>query len=291
MLLPVLLGLSACFDLDGLLFRPTEISVYKFEDYEGETLFDLPDSFDIAPEMINLLTLESDDDGDKADIYAVYIGDPIRIPRGDTVIVYCHGNNDHMDFYWPRAKLLAHLGGKHNYGVLMVEYRGFGLSGGQPSESGMYADVDAAVQWLKGQGMKGNKMILYGFSLGTAAATELAAHPRSYDPMRLILEAPFASSAIMTQDASLLSIPPYFFTNHVIDNAEEIKEVEVPFLWLHGTEDGFLRIDTHGEVVYKNYQGERSQAVRVEGAGHSTIPQTMGTESYLNTILQFIRTR
>ena len=69
-------------------------------------------------------------------IHAVYLGNIADIAT-DTIILYCHGNRDHLDFYWPRIKLLANVGGKNRYGVLAMDYRGFGLSEGPATEEGM----------------------------------------------------------------------------------------------------------------------------------------------------------
>jgi len=282
--------LAACARLDDNLYDPkTKISAYQFDEYTGKVDFHLDSSYDIAPENRTLISLESDDNGDKATTYAVYIGDISRIST-DTVIVYCHGNRHHMDSYWPRAKLLAHVNGKHGVGVMMMEFRGFGLATGKPSESGMLADVDAALLWLRDNGLTDERLILYGFSLGTAPATRSAARPRVLNPAKLILESPFASSDVMLQDATQLAIPGSYVTNLKIDNARLIKEVQQPFLWLHGKKDDFLSIDTHGEVVFRNYGGLDTDrtALRIAGAGHSDIQVIMGFDVYLRAVENFI---
>ena len=194
-----------------------------------------------------------------------------------------------MDFYWQRAKLLAHTNGKNTYGVMMMDYRGYGLSEGKPTEKGMYADVDACMKWLKERGLSSDRLIIYGFSLGSASACELSANVRTLRPSKLILEAPFGSSAIMVQDASQLNMPAEYFTDLKIDNAEEIKKVNQPFLWIHGTKDNFLNYKTHGEVVYKNYQGSYQTKYLVEGADHGEVPEKMGFDTYLKTLGEFIR--
>jgi pimeloyl-ACP methyl ester carboxylesterase len=205
------------------------------------------------------------------------------------VILYCHGNKWHMDFYWQREKLLAHVGGKHHYGVLMMDYRGYGLSDGEPTEEGMYTDVDAAMQWLKWSGLASQRLIIYGFSVGSAPACELTANPRSMTPSKIILEAPFANAATMVQDASQLAMPSSFLTNLKIDNSEEIKKVSQPFMWIHGIDDKFLNINTHGQVVYNNYHGTYREAHKVTGADHGDVPVKYGFASYLSDIYAFIK--
>jgi pimeloyl-ACP methyl ester carboxylesterase len=181
-----------------------------------------------------------------------------------------------MDFYWPRAALLANTGGKNRFGVFMIDYRGYGLSEGKPSENGLYADVDAALQWLKINGLSDNRLVMYGFSMGTAPATKLTAEPSSMRPVKLMLEAPFASSEVMVQDATGLALPATFVTDLKINNAEEIKTVQQPFFWIHGIDDHYLNITTNGELVYNNHKGIYKEPHRVPGAGHSNVPNTMG---------------
>ena len=116
----------------------------------------------------------------------------------------------------------------------------------------------------------------------------LTANPLSMKPSKLILEAPFASAEVMVQDASELAVPSSFVTNLTINNAEEIKKVRGPFLWIHGKKDDFLNIETHGEVVYKNYLTANSIAYRVENANHTDVPSIMGFKEYNDAILDFL---
>lgn len=282
------LACVACLRLDSNLYNNSEkITAYKFDAYEGGEVA-LPPSYDIPMSRVSLHTFRSDDNGNIAKIYGIYIGDTTTIAT-DTVILYAHGNKYHMDLYWQRMKLLANVGGKNHYGVLAFDYRGYGLSEGVPTESGMYADADACMQWLKSKGLTNNRFVFYGFSLGTACATELTANPRTLTPSKLILEAPFASAAVMANDAAVIALPVSYITNLKIDNAEEIKKVQQPLLWLHGTDDDFVRIATHGEVVFKNYKGIKGVPVRVKGANHSDVPTIMGFDNYIKTILTFLR--
>lgn len=282
------LVLSSCLRLDDQLFNNEKLNEYKFDAYTGtKELPDLPASYSVADSMRHLFTLTSTSSEGSAEIYAIYIGD-LNTIAADTVILYCHGNAHHMDRYWNRTKLLAHTGGRHRYGVLTLDYRGYGKSGGKPSEKNMYADVDAALKWLQSKGVSGNRVVIYGFSMGSAPATEISANNYSLKPAKLILEAPFASAQVMVNDASRLALPAGYFTHLEIDNAEEIKKVNQPFLWMHGTADDFLDINTHGEVVYKNYRGVHSEAWRVSGAGHESVPSKSGYPDYLQHLFNFI---
>lgn len=281
----------SCSRLDNSLFNPTteKISTYSFDNYTGGVDFHLDASYKIPDSLIHLITLSSkaNDESSPTKIYGVYIGD-IKSIAIDTIIMYCHGNKDHMDFYWPRAELLANAGGKNRFGVFMVDYRGYGLSDSKPSEKGLNADVDAALQWLQTNGLSNSRLIMYGFSMGTAPATKLTAEPMSMKPAKLMLEAPFASSDVLIQDATGLSLPATFVTDLKINNAEEIKKIQQPFFWIHGIDDHYLNITTNGELVFKNYMGIYKEAHSIAGAGHSNVPNTMGFQNYLKAVTDFI---
>ena len=220
---------------------------------------------------------------------AIYIGNIDDIAT-DTIILYCHGNKDHMDFYWPRQKLYAHTGGLGRYGVLMFDYPSFGLSEGKASEANLYRSTARAIQWLKDQGLENNRFVLFGFSLGSAAACEVAAHPEEYAlaPSKLILEAPFASAEVMIQDAALLSMPGSFLVDLKIDNATEIKKISVPLLWIHGVDDSFLSVKSHGQPVYDNKLNGYKEAYLVPGGEHETTPFAAGYENYIAKLAAFM---
>ncbi|MEQ9186592.1 MAG: alpha/beta hydrolase [Cryomorphaceae bacterium] len=279
---------TSCLKLDSLLYSPyTDIESYALDDYEGRQEIEVGAEYAIPESKQHLFTLSSDPEGDAKEIWALYIGDISRIAT-DTVILYLHGNTGHLDLYWTRIKLLANAGGSNRFGVMAIDYRGFGLSEGPPTEEGLYEDADAAMKWLKENGLSDDRLVVYGYSLGSAPATEITANPRTMRPSKLMLEAPFASDEVMVQDGSGLTMPGDYFSSLQIDNADEIKKVNVPFFWIHGTADSFLSIETHGEVVYKNYEGIYSEAHRVEGGEHSDVPAVMGLAPYLDVVLEFI---
>jgi len=279
---------SGCFRLDDNLFNQQKLTSYKLDAYTGEReISDLPQSYNVDAAKVSVFSLMSNDNGDQAKIYAIYVGDISRI-QTDTVIMYCHGNKDHMDFYWNREKLLANVGAKYHYGVLMIDYRGYGMSEGKSTESGMYADVNAALQWLKDHGLTSDRLLMYGYSLGSAPATKLTAEPQVLTPRWLVLEAPFASAEVMVQDASALDLPASYFTNLSINNGEEIKHVHTSFCWIHGVDDDFLNINTHGEVVYANHPGPYKEPHRIPGAVHNNVPQVWGYAAYATALHSFI---
>lgn len=287
----IVLALAACRKrLDDFLFNnDNSITAYQLDAYEGRTTLDVGSEYFVADSMIHIFEYPITSEGEELNISAIYVGDINEIAT-DTVILYCHGTADHNDFYWPRQKLYANLGSKHRFGVLMIDYPGYGLSDGNPTEQNMYDATNAALKWLKSKGLTNDRLVLFGFSLGTAPTCEVAGNAALYEmqPSKIILEAPFASSEVMIQDAALLALPGSYFVNVKIDNAEEIKKVTVPLLWIHGEADAFLSIHSHGELVYNNYQGISKTALRVPGGDHEDTPFVVGYSTYLQSILQFI---
>ncbi|MFN5147850.1 MAG: alpha/beta hydrolase [Flavobacteriia bacterium] len=286
-----LLITSACKKrLDDFLFNnDNTINEYLLDDYTGRTTLDVGNEYQIADSMIHIIEFPITSEGENLTISAIYVGDIEEIAT-DTVLLYCHGTADHNDFYWPRQKLYANLGTKHRFGVLMVDYPGYGLSDGNPTEQNMYDAVNGGLSWLKSNGLTNDRLVMFGFSLGSAAVCEVAGNPVKFtmQPFKIILEAPFASAEKMIQDASILAFPGSYFVNVKIDNAEEIKKVDVPMLWIHGKADAFLAIEKHGEIVYSNYVGPSKTAIRVPGGDHEDTPFIMGFTSYLSALLNFI---
>jgi fermentation-respiration switch protein FrsA (DUF1100 family) len=267
--------------LNDLAFINEPLEEYLLDNYEGEVDFRLDSSYYIDRADIQELSLASDE----YSIAALYTASLSSI-ASDTIILYCHGQSLHMDFYWPRAKLLA-----KDYPVLMFDYRGYGLSTGSPSEEGLYADIRAAFQWLIDNGADANNIIAYGFSLGSAPATDLIAYGHEgLKPSKLILESPFASTDFITQESTIIDVSASYITSLKFDNAEKIKVVEEPLLWMHGTDDDYVAM-SNGEAIIQNYQGSYLEPIRVEGGMHGDngVPETMGFEAYRHSIQEFIR--
>ncbi len=286
-----ILGLSiACRKrLDSFLFNPSQIESYQLDAYQGELTLDLNGQYNVPDSLIHQMQWDVELEEGSSKMSAIYIGNIDDIAT-DTIILYCHGNKDHMDFYWPRQKLYAHTGGLGRYGVLMFDYPSFGLSEGKASEANLYRSTARAIQWLKDQGLENNRFVLFGFSLGSAAACEVAAHPDEYAlaPSKLILEAPFASAEVMIQDAALLSMPGSFLVDLQIDNATEIRKISIPLLWIHGVDDSFLSVKSHGQPVYDNKLNGYKEAYLVPGGGHETTPFAAGYENYIAKLASFM---
>lgn len=284
----VIFTLFACkkVDLDALAFPSEKLESYQLEGYKGEV--EIPDVYDIPDSLIHLFSLPSysSETNETYKIYALYIGDLNTIST-DSIILYAHGQSKHMDNYWGRAKLLANTGGKNRYGVLMMDYRGYGMSEGKSTEMGLYEDVEVCINWLKEKGAQPNKTFFYGYSLGAIPTIYHSAYKADFIPAKLIIESPLASVEYLTQSSTLINVNPKFVTTLTFNNAETIKNVNIPLLWLHGVEDDYVSID-NGELIYQNHSGSYKEAHRLENTNHTEIPESFGFGNYLKVLNEFL---
>ena len=273
-------------NLDALAFPSEKTDAYLLEAYEREII--LSESYNIPEDRIHIFPLTSTDPktGETFQIYSIYIGDLSTIAT-DSVILYAHGQSRNMDAYWDRAKLLANLTSKNKYGVLMMDYRGYGMSEGESTEQGLYDDVEACINWLDEQGVDEKHTIYYGFSLGCIPVIHHAAYKTDFVPAKIILESPLASVENLAHSSTLINVDPKFMSTLVFNNAEKIKDVTVPLLWLHGIEDDYIEI-SNGQLIYNNYDGTYKEAQKVPNAGHSDIPSILGFNNYLEILETYI---
>jgi uncharacterized protein len=151
-------------------------------------------------------------------------------PRdGRPVIAYFHGNGGHIGYRVERLRRFAHNG----FGVLMLEYRGYGGNPGTPTEEGLYADAAAALDFLLRDGITPNRLVLYGESLGSGVAVYQAAQR---EIGALILEAPFTSVAEIAQ-YHYSFVPASLLLRDRFDSLSRIGNVKAPILLLHGDRD------------------------------------------------------
>ena len=86
-------------------------------------------------------------------------------PAHNRAVLFLHGNAGNASHRLPHAQQLANLG----FNVLLLEYRGYGKSGGSPSEQGVYRDAKAALEYLiKTRGFPKERIFIFGRSIGTA---------------------------------------------------------------------------------------------------------------------------
>lgn len=152
--------------------------------------------------------------------------------NGDVVVLF-HGNAGNIEMRSNKARLLLDRG----YGVLLSEYRGFGGNPGSPTEQGLYEDGRAALKWLADKGYKKSQIIIYGESVGTGIAVQMALEQQ---PKYLILEAPFTSAADVAKDAYHHLLPVDLLMHDRYDSIDKIAKIKTNLLIIHGTADSVV---------------------------------------------------
>jgi uncharacterized protein len=160
-------------------------------------------------------------------------------PAGRPVIVYFHGNGGNLGHRVPRFKALADAG----YGFLALSYRGYGGSSGSPTEAGIMQD--AATAYAEAAKRYGDRLVLWGESLGTAVAVALAA---DHVAKAVILEAPFTSTLAMATNHYPI-FPIAWMMKDQFRTDLKIGRITVPVLVMHGERDDVVPI-AQGEALY-----------------------------------------
>ena len=270
--------------LDPFLFNGGKLDEYQFDAYTGQR--ECADAIDslgpINASAIHEYTLQSGGES----IAAVLVSERTALGPADTVIVYFHGRAAHIDYYWPRTRLLRATG----YPVLVIDYRGFGRSTGKPTEAGLYEDGASALRFVR-DSLGNPHVAVYAFSLGSLVGCDVMVNDSTHQACSLVLEAPIGSVKTLVDDGSYLDLPTSYVSTYTGDNTEKIKRIKTPLLWLHGTHDETLNRETNGLPVWNNFGGAKGYYVRVEGAGHATIPQTIGYNRYIGVVRDFIAGR
>jgi uncharacterized protein len=180
--------------------------------------------------------------------------------RARTVVIF-HGNGETIFDGLTFAEVLMSRG----LGAMLVEYRGYGLTyGDPPTEASLYADGEAAVTYLKKSGVPNDRIAVWGYSLGTSIASEMA---RRGHGARLALVAPFTSMIDMGNRIVPI-LPASLILAHRLDTYGRAKDIAQPTLVVHGDADEVVPF-AMGERVAKALP--HGELVRVPGAHHTDV--------------------
>lgn len=166
------------------------------------------------------------------------------IPREDALasLLFCHGNAGNVSSRLESIRLFHSLG----LNVFIFDYRGYGQSGGRPSEEGTYRDAGAARSWVMGK-TPDSPLVLFGRSLGAAVAAELAADGEGGDA--LIFESGFTSVGDIGSELFPF-LPVRWIQTIQYDSLAKIPEVKMPVMVIHSPEDEIIPFH-HGERIFE----------------------------------------
>jgi len=157
-------------------------------------------------------------------------------------ILFFHGNAGVLE---NRTYKLNHFKNL-NVNFLIIAWRGFSGNEGKPNETGLYEDAKSAIKWLHTKGIKEENIILYGESLGTGVAIEIAQN-KNY--AGIILESPF-TSMINLGKKYYPFFPIKLLLKDKFESDKKIKEVSIPVLILHGKKDKIVPF-AMGKQIYE----------------------------------------
>jgi len=268
----VALGALVLAGCTGLFFQPMK------------PLVRTPDAAGLAWENLSLRA------ADGMPLTAWFLPATGGVPRG--TILFLHGNAENISTHLGAVFWLPARG----FQVLLLEYRGYGESGGTPSLAGMQLDIDAAISALRARpDVDATRLVLLGQSLGGALALYYSAH----GPQRDRLQAVVADSALSSYrnitreklDASWLTWPlqwPLSFT--VDDRYSPIRSMDriapVPVLLIHGQADTIVP-PHHAQLLFDAARPPR-EIWLVPGVGHIAVLQQPAQRDRLVAYLEAV---
>lgn len=186
-----------------------------------------------------------------------------RPPQSDAdpIILYFHGNAGSLPYNAYELNGIASWGA----GVLAVGYPGYGGNDGAPSETGMRAAALANYAWLRDQGFGAERIVIYGHSLGSGVAVDLAA---TSDAAGLIVSAPFTSMAAMAQK-QLPYLPAAVLVRDRYDSLAKMGGVAMPLGWVHGRQDALIP-EHMGRKLFDVAAGMKCAHI-LPNAGHNNV--------------------
>ena len=191
----------------NLLYHPME------NNYSGDKLT-------VKIEKVKIIT------EDKIDLLAWH---HVKDNNKYKTILYLHGNAGSLENRIHKINHFKNI----NINFLLISWRGFSGNKGKPTEQGLYEDARSAVRWLKLNGIDEDQIIIYGESLGTGIATEIA---QNKNFAGIILESPFTSMVDAGKNKYPF-LPVKFLLKDKYKSDKKIKNISSPILVMHGKVD------------------------------------------------------
>jgi fermentation-respiration switch protein FrsA (DUF1100 family) len=200
-------------------------------------------------------------------------------------IFYFHGNGEIASDY----DYVAPLYNAINVNLFVADYRGYGLSNGEPTATALIKDAHALfhgfIKVLEELSYKGD-IIIMGRSLGTVPALEVAAHYQQ-GLTGLILESGFSNTMTLIDYFGFAELFAGIKNFKGFGNGDKIKAVSLPTLVIHAEKDRLIPT-SEGRALYDLSGSTRKRLVIIPGAGHNDV-MTVGREQYFREIESFIR--
>jgi fermentation-respiration switch protein FrsA (DUF1100 family) len=184
-------------------------------------------------------------------------------PAAGRSVLFLHGNGGNLSH---RGRFVLDLGRLLRASVLIVDYPGYGRSGGSPSEEGCYAAADAAYDWLTvEQKVPADRLVIFGESLGGGVAVDLASRR---DHAALVLLNTFATLPD-TGQAHYPWLPVRWLSRYQFNSVEKIAACRRPTFIAHGTADSVIPF-AEGRRLFEAAPGPK-RFLELPGYDHNVI--------------------
>lgn len=192
-----------------------------------------------APEGAELVTLTVPTGDRIAALFGPALsadGAPRPDAQAQPALLFFYGNGDCIQKALPMFEGFRKLG----LNVLIPEYIGYGMSTGVPSEIGCYATAETAYAYLCTRpGVDPARIVIAGWSLGSAVAVDLALH---HSPAGLALFSAFTSMVEMGS-LSYPFVPASLLIQHRFESITKLGQIRCPVFLAHGTDDRFVPVE------------------------------------------------
>ncbi|MEO5335143.1 MAG: lysophospholipase [Magnetococcus sp. YQC-5] len=213
------------------------------------------------------------------------LGGQLHVSGADAPsLLFWHGNGEIAADYDDLAPLYTEMG----INFLAMDYRGYGISGGVPTGTGLLADAITVYrqvrQLLADNGIRNNRLYVMGRSLGSAAAIEIACHAQR-EIAGLIIESGFAFTIPLMERLGGMSLDG-IGEDQGFGNHSKMARVPVPVLIIHGEEDQIIPV-ADGYALFEGMRHFHKKLVTITHAGHNDL-MVIGQNIYFDAIRNFV---
>ena len=191
-----------------------------------------------------------------------------RAEKTSPCILFFHGNGEIVADYDDLGQIYVRQG----IGFLVVDYRGYGRSTGNPTVTAMMKDAHVifhfVLEWLRSEGHDG-PIVVMGRSLGSAPALELSAH-YSAQMDGLVIESGFAHASPLLELLGVDVESLGFKEEEGFRNVEKIHMFEKPTLIIHAERDHLIPFQ-EGQTLYEACSSQDKRLLMIPGADHNDI--------------------
>ena len=180
---------------------------------------------------------------------------------GRPTILFFHGNGGAVNHRAHRFRALMADG----FGVFMLGYPGYGGSDGRPSEQAFVEGARLAYQFLRDKGLEPDDIVIFGESIGSSVAVQLAA---TVDAKGLVLEAPMSSAVDVAREHYPWLLAAFLMRDSY-RSIDYIERIDMPMLVIHGEEDRIIPMKL-GQRLFDRAR-EPKKFVGIPGAGHNDL--------------------